>query len=83
MFEEHKEQIALVMLDLIMPVIGGKDCLINILQVDPQAKVLVASGYSADASTHECIALGARGFVAKPFRFETLLQRVRKALDES
>ncbi len=45
--------------------------------------MLIASGYSADTSTKECIELGAKGFVAKPFRFKELLRQVRKALDES
>ena len=82
-YAQHRDQIDLVMLDLIMPSMGGKDCLNSILRIDPQAKVLIASGYSSDASTKECIALGAKGFVAKPFRFNDLLKRVRKTLDES
>ena len=82
-YGREKERIALVILDLIMPTMGGKDCLKKILKIDPQARILIASGYSADASTNECVGLGAKGFVAKPFRFKELLQQVRKALDES
>jgi two-component system, cell cycle sensor histidine kinase and response regulator CckA len=81
-YGREKERIALVILDLIMPTMGGKDCLHELLKIDPAAKVLIASGYSADASTKECVGLGAKGFVAKPFRFKELLRQVRKALDE-
>ena len=81
-YGKEKERIALVILDLIMPIMGGKDCLKKILAIDPHAKILIASGYSADASTREFIELGAQGFVSKPFRLNELLRQVRKALDE-
>jgi two-component system, cell cycle sensor histidine kinase and response regulator CckA len=82
-FGEHEEEIDLIILDLIMPVMGGKDCLNELLKRDPKVKVLVASGYSSDAPTGECLALGAKGFVAKPFRFKEFLKQVREILDES
>jgi signal transduction histidine kinase/ActR/RegA family two-component response regulator len=82
-YRREKDSIALVILDLIMPTMGGKDCLQKILQESPQARVLIASGYSADASTNECIEMGAKGFVPKPFRFKELLRQVRKTLDQS
>jgi len=81
-YGREKDHVALVILDLIMPTMGGKDCLKKILQIDPRARVLIASGYSADASTKECAELGAKGFVAKPFRFKELLKQVRKTLDQ-
>ncbi len=81
-YEKEKGHIDLVILDLIMPTMGGKDCLNKILEIDPQAKILIASGYSADASIKEYVELGAKGFVAKPFRFKELLRQVRIALDE-
>ncbi len=81
-YGREKENIGLIILDLIMPIMGGKDCLRKITEIDPQAKVIIASGYSADASANECSGLGAKGFVSKPFRFKELLRQVRKTLDE-
>jgi two-component system, cell cycle sensor histidine kinase and response regulator CckA len=81
-YGREKERIALVILDLIMPTMGGKDCLGEILKIDPQATILLASGYSGDASSMEYVDLGAKGFIAKPFRFKELLRQVRKTLDE-
>jgi PAS domain S-box-containing protein len=81
-YVQHKEELALVILDLIMPKMGGKDCLKELLRIYPNVKVLISSGFSSAASTRECIELGAKGFVAKPFRFKELLREVRKALDE-
>ena len=83
LFEKERTQISLVILDLIMPEMGGKECLKELRKIDPQLKVLIASGLSADPSTKESVEMGARGFVSKPFRFKELLRQVRKALDES
>ena len=82
LYTEKREQISLVLLDLIMPSMGGKDCLNELIKIDPAVKVLIASGYAADETTRECIKLGAKGFVAKPYRFKDLLQQVREALNE-
>jgi PAS domain S-box-containing protein len=82
-FKKESSLISLVILDLIMPELGGKDCLPELLKIKPEIKVLIASGYAADAATQECVQLGAKGFVAKPFRLEELLKNVRKTLDEN
>jgi DNA-binding NarL/FixJ family response regulator len=81
-FKKEGSQISLVILDLIMPEMGGKDCLAELLKINPQVKVLISSGYSADASLRETIEAGARGFVKKPFRVNDLLRDVRRVLDE-
>jgi PAS domain S-box-containing protein len=81
-YTEHKDSIAMIILDLVMPTMGGKDCLQELRKINPQVKVLVASGYSADATVQEVLELGVKGFVSKPFRFKDLLRQVRKTLDE-
>ena len=82
LFKKERSQISLVILDLIMPEMGGTECLKGLLKIDPNVKVLTASGFSADASVKETIQIGAKGFVAKPFRVKDLLSEVRKVLDE-
>jgi len=81
-YAREKEKISLIILDLIMPAKGGKDCLHELLKIDPAVKVLIASGYSAGTSKKECVEMGAKGFVGKPFRIKDLLLQVRKTLDE-
>jgi PAS domain S-box-containing protein len=81
-YEREKDRISLIILDLIMPAMGGKDCLEKILNINPRIKVLVASGYAMDASIKECMVLGAKGFISKPFRIKEMLRQVRKTLDE-
>ena len=83
LFKKERSRISLVILDLIMPEMGGSECLKQLLKIDPQVNVLVASGFSADASVKETIQMGAKGFVSKPFRVNELLRDVRKVLDES
>jgi CheY-like chemotaxis protein len=82
LFKNERSRISLVILDLIMPKMGGKDCLKGLLAIDPKLKVLVASGLSGNASTTDSIEMGAKGFVSKPFRIKELLGQVRKILDE-
>ncbi|MBI5249287.1 MAG: PAS domain S-box protein [Desulfomonile tiedjei] len=83
LFCEKGERISMVILDLIMPEMGGRDCLAELLRIDPKVKVLIASGHAATESTKECIEHGAKGFIAKPFRLKELLRQVRKILDET
>ena len=74
--------IDLIILDLSMPGMGGKQCLEKLLSLDPGVKVIIASGYAqTDDEGREPYA-GSIGFLAKPFRAEELLYQVRTALDD-
>lgn len=81
-YRENFEDISLVILDLIMPGMGGKRCLEEILKQDPQAKVVIASGYSINGRTREALDRGARAFVKKPYEVTQMLREVRKVLDQ-
>ena len=74
-------QISLVILDLIMPVMDGKQCLEALLKIDPKVRVLIASGFAANGQTKEVCETGARGFVGKPYNLKGMLQSVREVLD--
>ncbi len=80
-YRNQKNRIALVLLDLIMPEMGGKQCLEELLEINPGAKVLIASGYSPNSLTKETTEVGARGFVSKPYDIRQLLETVREVLD--
>ena len=82
LYRSNKGNISLVMLDLIMPGMGGKPCLEELLKIDPDVKILVASGYSADGPTKDALSIGAKGFVVKPFDVRQVLEMVRKTIDE-
>jgi PAS domain S-box-containing protein len=80
-YSTGRKDISLVILDLVMPEMSGKQCLEEILKIDPDARVLIASGYSARGSSSDALAEGAKGFVNKPFDLRQLLAKVRAVLD--
>ena len=82
LYRKQGSEISLVILDLIMPEMGGKQCLEELLKIDPQVKVLIASGYSGGGETKKTIETGARGFVGKPYDMRQMLQAVRQVLDQ-
>jgi signal transduction histidine kinase/ActR/RegA family two-component response regulator len=82
LYREKGPQISLVILDLIMPGIGGRNCLDLILKEDPSARVIIASGYSVEPSTLSELGLKSYGFITKPFELNQMLNMVRRALDE-
>ncbi len=81
-YRQRKNEIALIILDLDMPLMDGKQCLAEILEIDPEGRVLIASGYSPDGATRESLEGYAKGFVEKPFDSKQFLNAVRNALNE-
>jgi CheY-like chemotaxis protein len=82
LYEEHREQISLVILDLLMPGMSGKQCLEDLLVMDPNVRVLIASGAMNSAIESDLKEIGARGLIAKPFETSQLLEKIRKIIDE-
>ncbi len=82
LYTAHREKISLVILDLIMPELGGKQCLEELVKIDPSIKVVIASGYSARGPGKDALAAGAKGFVNKPYDLRQMLEVVRSVLDE-
>jgi DNA-binding NarL/FixJ family response regulator len=74
--------IDLVILDLIMPGMGGRQCLSKLLEMNPQAKIIVCSGHFTEAESISPIELGARGFIRKPYELSEMLDCVRQVLDQ-
>jgi two-component system, cell cycle sensor histidine kinase and response regulator CckA len=82
LYKRERDKISLVILDLIMPEMGGKQCLEELLRIDPKARVLIASGFAADGQTRKAVEIGARGFVDKPYNMKGMLKAVREVLDQ-
>ena len=81
-YQTDGKRIALVILDLIMPEMDGKQCLKEILGVNPKARILIASGYSENGPITRTSLAGAMGFVEKPYNMRKLLETIREVLDE-
>ena len=82
LYRDRKEGIDLVVLDVIMPGMGGSKCLEALLEYDPQAKVVVSSGYSSNSQKNNLIKKGALTYLSKPYLTNELLSVVREVLAE-
>ncbi len=80
-FRSKQDRIAMIILDLIMPAMSGAQCLEKLLQIDPEVKVLIASGFAVDGHTEHRVASGSKGFVSKPFNMSEVLTTIRRILD--
>ena len=80
-YREKKDNISLIILDLIMPVMGGSQCMKEILKVNPNAKILLSSGYTADGPTKQSVEARAKGSVVKPYKAKEILRTIRRVLD--
>ena len=77
------DDIDLVILDLVMPEMGGKEVYTRMKQIKPNLHVLLASGYSIDWQARELIEKGCHGFIQKPFKFNELSGQIRNILEGS
>ena len=80
-YKQHQPDIALVILDLIMPEMSGNECLRELVKIDPQVRVIVSSGHSDSEDPHEVPHEFVRASVKKPYLMRQLLETVRSALD--
>jgi PAS domain S-box-containing protein len=79
---ENRDKIDLVVLDLIMPGISGTETLQKLIEINPDIKVIVASGYSINGHAKDALNSGAMSFISKPYTIKSLLGEVRKIIDE-
>ncbi|MCU0588152.1 MAG: PAS domain S-box protein [Syntrophobacteraceae bacterium] len=80
MYAREKEGIDLILMDLSMPGMGGRQCLMDLLRMSPDARVVIASGYSFEGPLKEVMELGARSVILKPYNSSELLAVIRQAL---
>ena len=81
-YEENKEHIDIVLLDMIMPDMSGSDTYDKMKKIDPDIKVLLSSGYSINGQATEIMDRGCNGFIQKPFKMKELSQKLRGILDD-
>jgi PAS domain S-box-containing protein len=80
LYEKRRAEIDLVILDMIMPGMGGGVVFDRIRAIAPQAAVLLSSGYSLNGQALEIMKRGCRGFIQKPFSIEQLKQKISEIL---
>ena len=80
-YGDHKEQIDLVILDVVMPGKNGKEALDEITRTDPGVKAIFVSGYTGDIVIDKGIQSEGVDFLQKPISVTALLAKVREVLD--
>jgi PAS domain S-box-containing protein len=81
-FEEHSQVIDLVVTDVVMPRMGGKEVIEQMLKKRPALHHLFVSGYSQDAGHTDFIKEKGRHLLSKPYSSDVLLKTIRDILDE-
>ena len=81
LYKSKKDEIDLIMLDLLMPGMGGHKCLEKLLKINSKAKILIASGHSGKESNNTKIEAKAKGFVSKPYKINEISQAIRQIID--
>jgi PAS domain S-box-containing protein len=81
-YESDGHRIDLVILDMIMPEMGGGETFDRLKKINPAVKVLLASGYSINGQARTIMDRGCKGFIQKPFSLADLSKKVRQILDE-
>ena len=80
-YKSKKNDIDLIMLDLLMPGMGGHKCLEKLLKINPEAKILIASGHPGKDTNNEEIEAKAKGFVSKPYKINEISETIRQIID--
>ena len=82
-YRNHGDRIRLVILDMIMPDMGGGKTYDQLKQIDPGVNVLLSSGYSINGQATAIMNRGCNGFIQKPFDLQSLSEKVRNTIDAS
>lgn len=81
-YKKEKDEISLVILDMIMPGMNGGETFDKLKEINPSVKVLLSSGYSINGQAKKILDRGCKGFLQKPFNVSDFSEKLRKILDE-
>jgi CheY-like chemotaxis protein len=81
LFRQHGKTIDMVVIDLIMPKLGGRETYLRLKQMNPDIRALFATGYGIDDQTQELLATGVLGIIKKPYEMASVESEIRRALD--
>lgn len=82
-YSEQKDRIRIVLTDMGLPKLGGWEVLARVRGMNPDAKIVCASGFMDSSVRQEMIDAGAVEFVQKPYVYDQLVMLFRKILESS
>ncbi|MFV2081161.1 MAG: PAS domain S-box protein [bacterium] len=80
-YRDNRENIDMVLLDMIMPKMSGKKTFAKLKEINPDIKTLLSSGFSQTGKAQEILSEGVRDFIQKPYQVSELMLKVRSVLD--
>ena len=83
LYAKHQNEIAVVLTDMMMPVMDGPATIHALTRINPMIKIIAMSGFNTDGGMAKAFGGSAKHFLAKPYTAETLLKTLRALLDES
>jgi CheY-like chemotaxis protein len=81
-YQARQADIDIVVMDMIMPGMGGGETFDRLKQINPGVKVLLSSGYSINGQASQIMERGCDGFIQKPFNLQQLSVKLREILDK-
>ncbi len=81
-YSQHKHDIALVLTDMMMPVMDGPAAIRALMRINPRIKIIGASGLTSEGGVEKVRLAGIKNFIAKPYSAPALLQMVQSCLSE-
>ena len=82
LYKKNQDKIDIVLMDMVMPGMGGGETYNRMKEINSNVKVLLLSGYSIEGEATEILERGCDGFMHKPFNLKELSQKIREILDE-
>lgn len=79
-YADKKDVIDLVILDMIMPEMGGKETFKRLREINPDVKVLISSGYGQDSLPEQAMDNGEAGFIQKPYNINEIAEVINKVI---
>jgi two-component system, cell cycle sensor histidine kinase and response regulator CckA len=81
-YKNDQNKIDMVILDMIMPDMSGRETYNQLKKINPSVKTLLSSGYSINGKTQAILNSGCSGFIQKPFNLTYLSQKIREILGQ-
>jgi two-component system, cell cycle sensor histidine kinase and response regulator CckA len=82
-FKLYKDEISLIVLDLIMPEMNGNQAFTKIRKIQKDARILISTGYAVDDKIEDLLKQGCQGFIRKPFSLHEFSYALKKVLDKT
>ena len=82
-YRKNLNKIDMVILDMVMPDMGGGDTYDRLKEINPNIKVLLSSGYSINGQAAKILERGCDGFIQKPFNIVEFSKKIREILNKT